>query len=202
MSIEAYPLYWPPGWPRTPAHERQRHRQFSVTFGRAVDDIRGEIQRLAGDPEPIISTNVVLRLDGYPSASASKAAAAREDPGAAVYWVQDGARLSMACDKWDLVEHNLRAITLSIQALRGLERWGSSQIVERAFQGFRALPAAGGADWRLVLKLDGGAPVSEDVIRARFRQLAAAAHPDNGGSHHDFERLTQARDAALREIGA
>lgn len=40
-----------------------------------------------------------------------------DDPGVAVYWTMDGQPQVMACDKWDLVRFNLRAVGLAM-ALR------------------------------------------------------------------------------------
>lgn len=40
-------------------------------------------------------------------------------------------------------------------------------------------------------------PCSADAVRAAWKRLAAAAHPDRGGSHAAFVALGQARDEAL-----
>jgi hypothetical protein len=45
-----------------------------------------------------------------------------------------------ACDKFEGVRHNLEAITLTIRAIRQIERCGASSMLERAFRGFSALP--------------------------------------------------------------
>lgn len=52
---------------------------------------------------------------------------------------------AIACDQFVEVRLNLCAIMLSIRALRQLERCGTSQLLERAFKGFAALPEAAGA---------------------------------------------------------
>jgi hypothetical protein len=64
----AYPLQWPDGRPRTPAHRRTK-AAFSTTFAVARDNLVAEVRRLGGR-NLVISTNVPLRQDGLPSARA------------------------------------------------------------------------------------------------------------------------------------
>jgi hypothetical protein len=128
-----------------------------------------------------------------------------DDVGVAVYWTKMGIdadkrsrtdRRVIACDKWKTVRENLRAVGLALEALRTLERTGSSEILNRAFTGFAALPPAGTKDWRVVLGLENMAVTSSD-IEERYRQLAKDAHPDTGGDHDAMVRLNKAREAAL-----
>lgn len=41
-------------------------------------------------------------------------------------------------------------------------------------------------------------PVTRAEVRRAYRRLALKAHPDQGGNHHDFIKLKQAHDSALR----
>lgn len=149
----------------------------------------------------VISTNVQLRLDGLPYSNQRSPT----DPGVSVWFTlpKDKQRRVLACDKWDLVEHNMRAIARHIEALRGQERWGVGSL-EQAFRGYAALPASTD-DWRDVLEMrdDDGERThqftAEEVTDA-FRRLALTYHPDVGGSHEAFLRLTAARDRAMKEI--
>ena len=50
----------------------------------------------------------------------------------------------------------------------------------------------------LCLPIDGALEVSQ--IKAAYRRLAKEAHPDVGGSHEQFVRITEARDALLEII--
>jgi hypothetical protein len=63
-----------------------------------------------------------------------------DDPGVAVYFELNGRSQVFACDKWDRVEDNLQAIRKTIEAIRGIERWGSSEMLNRIYKGFQALP--------------------------------------------------------------
>ena len=48
--IEAFPLSWPMGWPRT---RLQVEARFNLTFGRARDDLLEEIGRLWTSPQSL-----------------------------------------------------------------------------------------------------------------------------------------------------
>ena len=84
--------------------------------------------------------------------------------------------------------------------LRGIERWGSADMVEQAFSGFVGLPAPSKTEWwREVLGLPAG-PVTAAEIDAAFRARAAAAHPDTGGSDVAMANLNRARADAKASI--
>lgn len=48
----------------------------------------------------------------------------------------------IACDQFKEVRLNMAAIVMTIKAIRQIERCGASSLLERAFRGFSALPAA------------------------------------------------------------
>jgi hypothetical protein len=50
---------------------------------------------------------------------------------------------------------------------------------------------------RETLKLPADGKLETSQIKAAFRRLAQKAHPDVGGSHEEFVRITEARDALL-----
>lgn len=131
---EAYPLHWPPSWPRTIIKAPANFAETSAW--RSYNDINEEIRRLGGK-NVIVSSNLTRNRDGSISSVQRKI----YDPGIAVYFDLDGQPQCFPCDRWDKPEHNLRAIVKSIEALRGLERWGAKTMVRAAFKGFQALPA-------------------------------------------------------------
>jgi hypothetical protein len=185
---EAYPLSWPDGWKRVPRRTRSR---FEVTgFGRARDFLLAEIRRMGGTGV-ILSTNIPLRLDGLPYANSREP----NDPGVAVYFHYGKRDMCFACDAYVTVRENAYAIAKTIEALRGIERWGASDMMERAFRGFAALAAESQGDWWDVLE---GLPTADrDTINAQYRERARSAHPDAGGSHAAMSQLNAARDSAL-----
>lgn len=217
MSTTAYPLCWPPAWPKTPSPKRQRARFYQlktryVTYGdgsshavkdrteasikSARDDVFAELRRL-GVKSVVISSNVELRLDGLPYSN-------RRDPddsGVAVYFVRDGRQQCIPCDKWDRVSDNLTAIARTIEALRGIERWGAKSMMDAAFSGFKALPeTAGGTPWWEILGVESEAAVEE--IRAAWRRKAKEVHPDvEGGSETAFHTAQVALRMGLQARG-
>ena len=186
---ESYPLQWPEGWARSNA---SRSRFKVASFVQVRDRVLSQL-RMLGGANRVITSNLPVRLDGLPYAYAAEPA----DRGVAVYWVEAGRERVIACDRWRNVRDNLHAIELSLDALRGLARWGTSSIVERAFAGFAALPPAA-PEWRIVFGLASAASMEDvDVV---YRLLARTAHPDRGGSHEAMQRLNAARAAARAEL--
>jgi hypothetical protein len=182
-----FPLAWPVGWPRSRGPQRARFgaRGRGATVNDGVDLLWNELRRL-GARDVVISTDVILRSDGWPSGSASEPA----DHGAAVYFTIKGQPRALACDKWDRVADNLQALGKHVEAIRGQLRWGVGS-VEQAFGGYKALPAVGArVDWHVVL---GVAPsASWEEIQRRRRELLEQHHPDRGG---DPERAAAVNEA-------
>lgn len=195
-SHQRFPLEWPEGWPRTEPHRRVRAR-YTVEFEKARRELTRELVRLDARNEDlaVLSTNIPIRKDGHPYASYPKIT----DPGVAVYFWRDGKQHVIACDAWVLVKDNIRAIGLTIEALRAMERSGASGILERAYQGFEALPAPGGEDdWRTVLQVPGCRDLNE--ANHAYMKLRGNHHPDRGGKAEDFYRINRAIAAAEKEL--
>lgn len=191
-----YPLAWPAGWKRSTVRGGMRSGNFKVTFDKALKDLSDEIERMGGR-YPLISSNVELRLDGQMRRDKGEPV----DRGVAVYFEHKGQQKVFACDTFTTVRDNIRAIGLTIAALRSIERYGASAMLERALSAFEALPAPNSQTWRDVLELSKGGAVDRDMIETQFRRLAVSRHPDrSGGSHEAMSKLNAARDAALREI--
>lgn len=205
--IEASPLTWPDGWPRTPEHrrtsakfgKREKHREYNwqskkpLSIADGVSRVTDELEKLGvkhGDM--IISTNLQLRLDGLPRSGQGEP----RDSGVAVYWVAKGKpQRVMAVDTYNRVADNLAAIAATLEAMRAIERHGGAQILDRAFTGFTALPSSGPA-WHVVLGVRPNA--TADEIRDAYRRKAMEKHPDTGGSHAAMAELNAARDEGLK----
>jgi len=146
---------------------------------------------------PVISSNLPLRRDGLPYAGQAEP----RDPGVAVYFQWKGKSLVLASDRWDRVGDNFRAIEKAIEAMRGLDRWGVSEMLDRAFSGFAALPEPSrprSTCWE-VLGVD--QRDSLDVIETMYRAKTKRAHPDLGGSHDEMARLNRAIEEARAAKG-
>ena len=195
MTVEAYPLSWPAGRNRTEDFRREAAK-FDVGFARARDNLVDEIKRLTGttrwgDAKIVISTNLALRRDGLPLANQRQP----DDVGVAVYFTYKQHQRCFACDRWMKIEHNMQAIAKTIEALRGIARWGTGDMLDAAFTGFSALPPPTGSvatdePWHQVLNVPAHA-ATEDV-RMAYRRAALGAHPDKGGSNDAMARVNGA----------
>lgn len=191
MTTEAYPLYWPEGRPRTVQHRRE-NAKFSTSFARARDDVIRQIEMMCGkyshqrkEANVVVSTNIALRRDGLPLAGQR----IPDDPGVAVYFTYKKRQMCFACDRWKKIEDNMQAVAKTIEALRGVARWGTGDMMEAAFTGFTALPAPGGGrTWREVLGIQVGTP-SRDMLDEIYRKLRSKHHPDHGGDAEMFHEL-------------
>lgn len=178
---EAFPLSWPFAKPRNKNPQRSR---FDVQFSKARDELIREIELLGGRL-PVLSSNIPLKRDGLPYAGQKEP----DDRGVAVYFTLKGHQFCFACDRWDKVGDNIQAIRHTIAALRGIERWGTGDMVQQAFTGFIALPSQESP--YDVLGVKPGATEAE--IEASYRQKAKLLHPDLGGDPESFRRITEAR---------
>lgn len=224
----AYPLTWPVGTRRTPASERRESKfarreknvhgslaSYHRTIADGVDKIRRELEMLrAGNL--VLSSDLVLRSDGLPYSDQRSG-----DPGVAIYWSRVELRGSktvtvpycIPCDRFTRIADNFYAVGMSIEAMRGMERWGCVS-TEQAFAGFAALPPGSGEGvnaapvkrpWREVLGVgpELAALASDDVlaiVRARHRKLIAEVHPDRGGTDAAAAEVNTALAEAEREI--
>jgi hypothetical protein len=184
--IESYPLTWPHGQPRTQA---RTHSRFKINLARSRDALSAEL-RLLGARDIVISSNVELRRDGLPYANSREPV----DPAVAVYFERKARPFVIACDTYARVADNLRAVGMTVSALRTIHRHGASSMLEQAFSGFAALPAAfREKPWWEVLGVSEKATSTE--IREAWLELTKIHHPDLGG---DSERMAEINAAYQR----
>lgn len=197
-AAKAFPLSWPSGWERA---QKRANGPFKRSLDAARRIVSMEVKRLGGT-DVVISTNLPLRKDGMPYASGVMKI---NDPGVAVYFNFKDKPMCFACDKYHHLQDNMTAIAKTIEALRGIERWGASDMMERAFSGFKALPETASEtqeNWRIVLQIpDNVVPRFEDV-QQQYRYLLKLVHPDYGGERAAFDRLQKAWAEAKKEMGA
>lgn len=194
-----FPLAWPTGWKRTPAHARQRSRfarrsdgQYrhlrDLTFSESRRRLDEELRRLNAR-DVILSSNLRVRDDGGIRADAGGDKAI-SDPGVAVYFTLKGQARCLACDGYLTPAANIAALAAHIDAMRAIERYGVGTL-DQAFAGYAPRLQAAPVDWWIVLGVPSHA--TEDQVETAFRELARTAHPDAGGSEGDMARLTEAR---------
>jgi|SRR5215813_3816952 len=191
MTPKAYPLQWPAGWPKTPVEQRDRSA-FKTELSTALNNLKREILRLGGR-NVLLSSNYTLGNENP------------KDTGVCAYfeWCEHPNRhpqswqpMAIPCDRWNRIEANVQAIALTVEAMRGMERWGAKHMIAAMFTGFKALPPAmNGQEWYTILELDGDETVEE--IKTRYRNLVKIHHPDNGGDPAKFRLIQEAYDFAL-----
>lgn len=199
MIKDAYPLQWPAGWKRNRNPKRSQFADHSIDA--ATNALLEEVRRLNNmrsswtKPDCIISTDLKLRQDGLPYSGQRQPA----DQGVAVYFKFNKQDIVIACDNYTRIQDNIYAIAKTIEAMRAIERYGASDLLQRAFTGFQALPAGPAQrSWWEVLYLKEDARIED--IKSHYRQLAKEYHPDiPGGSKEKFHELQFAYEQALKQ---
>lgn len=170
---------------------------------REVDALRGRDVVLEIDvEEKHIRRDGKIRADARPT-----------DPGVVVAFESKHGPLLYRCDSYNrpawgardipVWQANVRAIALTLEALRAVDRYGATETGQQ-YAGFKALPAGRAmpashmtSDYarRLVLALAGEDewPHHPDTVRVVLKRARRAAHPDhNGGDHSEWDELEQA----------
>lgn len=111
--------------------------------------------------------------------------------------------LRYPCDRFATWQDNLRAIALSLEALRKVDRYGVTTAGEQ-YRGFLAIesrtsmtPAAARRYLFRLVPSAGPGITDAELIRAAKR----AAHPDTGGDVDTWQRVVDA-ERAIRENAA
>jgi hypothetical protein len=207
MTRSPFPLDWPVGAPRKRWRDNSDFDK-SRGFNAARDGVLDQL-RLFKASHVVITSNLPTNGKGLPhSASVGQL----DDPGIAVYWVKAGKEHVIACDRWRTCMENMRAIEKTLEALRGIARWGSTEMVEQAFAGFAALPPGSGTNaytapeqsrpktWREIFGVNiepwASLPLPDllAIVKSRHREQIKEAHPDKPGGSLE---LTQQLNAAL-----
>jgi hypothetical protein len=189
-------------WPGTPtANLDRRASPFKATYQDTMDLLERELAHLAA-VNIVIHCEVErsqLRNDGWMKADTRVAG-----PAVIVAFKAAGELYSYPCDTFTEWKANLRAIALSLEALRKIDRYGVTSRGEQ-YQGFRALPAAERTRTQITPEaaaafIAGKVPgvetgallASKPLFEAIFKLTQKSSHPDAGGSNDDFVRLQEA----------
>lgn len=190
-------------WLRPPV--ARRSSPFSASWSTTLELLGREIDLLGG-ADFVIEVDTEerhIRLDGQLRADAKV-----DQPAIVVAFEtkQHGSML-YRCDRYyagayrprgDSWQHNVRAIALTLEALRAVDRYGATETGQQ-YTGFKAI--GGGAPmpassprmtrddaWRIVAELNGMSVF--DAKRAQpaalIRSARAAAHPDRNAGNHDL----------------
>lgn len=201
MRYEIRPLV---AWtdPETPV--RRSTSRFRASWQDTLEFLSAEIGKIGGQEPVVIQLDVQegdIRLDGMLRANARVG-----HPGVVVSFGSDFGPLRYATDAYERDwahgmpswQGNLRAIALTLEALRAIDRWGVSKRGEQ-YTGWKALPATSGttfpsADEALRwMREQAGDTASLRSARIVYRDLAKRLHPDAGGNADEWEKLSAAR---------
>lgn len=179
----AYPLAWPFGWPKTELIRKEDAR-FKTTLSAALSMLKDEVCLLGGK-NLVLSSNYTLGVKNP------------KESGVVAYFDYENQPVAIPCDRWRRVEHNVKAIALTVEAMRGMDRWGAKAMIKAMFQGFKALPAATDGNWWDILGVAQNA--SRDFVKEAYRGLVKKHHPDAGGSVLHFQKIQRAYESFERQ---
>lgn len=183
-------------WPAEPTPDwRRRQSPFRAKYAATLDLLESELGHLKAK-DVVIQAYFDLREirnDGWPRSSARPS-----KPGVIVSFESGKDSYSYPCDRFRDWEDNLRAIALSLKALRDVNRYGVTQGHEQ-YQGFKRLPSAASSPtdhkataYAFMARHSG---MAYDSVRSdpemAYRAAARTLHPDRGGSHDLFVQLQQ-----------
>lgn len=192
-------------WPgaATPASRRRSSRTFTVSAAATLQELEAEIARHSGR-DAFLEVDVTerdVRQDGSLRSSARPGS-----PGVVLYFTHptQGA-LRFAADSHQVWHHNVRAILLTLEALRSVERYGAVQDAQQ-FRGFKALPAStttltmGRSAAIEILAAHSQINIAQDaeldLLREAYRRARARTHPDVVGHDRHWHLV----EAAAREL--
>lgn len=191
-------------WPRSDTVQRKTGDQFKASYDQTISKLLYEINVIRGQ-NVVLQTNHRerdIRMDGLPRKDAMEPS----HPGVVASFDCPHGPLMFACDTYEKWIANLRAIALTLENLRAVERYGATKHGEQ-YTGYAALPASASHGFRsadeaakfimAAAGVNGDARNffndSADGRAAILRKAAANMHPDSGGSHDQFVKLQAAK---------
>jgi hypothetical protein len=198
----------------------ERGGTFKATIGQSVQQIRYELAML-GVAQGVIELDVRehdIRKDGQMRQTLRTAVMS---PRVRLSFELPGVGpLQYPCATYARHEHNLRAIGLTLEAQRAMDRYGATRRRQQ-YTGWKALPPGGdnaAADEqhmsaenaaRFLSRVAGWPETHDvreiiedpDVMRSFYRDACKATHPDTGGDPKVFQRVQMARRVLDREQG-
>lgn len=201
-----------------PSGDREMSR-FTATWTQTEKLLIAEVFAIQfkGMPDPVIEVDVperAIRIDGGLYANAKA-----ETPAVVVAFESRHGPLIYRCDRYvpgwgskmEAWQHNVRAIALTLEALRAVDRYGATRTGEQ-YRGFRALPAGTGLASTSMTTDDAlkviarHAEVHESVLKERkdlrefTRRAKGATHPDrHDGAQFLWNHVTDAIEVLRRQ---
>lgn len=194
--------------PVTPYNSRRR-APFKVDRETALADVSYELEHLG-------ATSFVLEIDisaYWVNADGTLRKGARaEGPRIVISAETDKGPMRMACDTYDQGTGNIRAIGLTLTALRAVTRYGAATKGEQ-YTGWLAIPASTTLTtrteaawvtlWREATGEEGTMPKENrtiEMMKEYYREAVKCAHPDVGGTDDRMAAVNRARETILLDL--
>lgn len=190
-----------PTWPHAATAARPRFA-YKASYQTIITDLVSELSAL--DPHDVILQMALplksIRRDGWPVTDARPM-----HPGVILIVYTDDGPLELACDENGPWQHNLRAISLTLEALRAVERHGATK-KRQQYAGYLAAPVATSTERAeaaaaIAFLAGAGSQVVSEILddpqmrEAYYREAVKRVHPDTGGDAEAFRKLQAAREA-------
>jgi hypothetical protein len=173
-----------------------RHSPFRSTLSTTLNLLAREIRMLNGK-QIVVMLDIRerdIRLDGLPRADARIG-----EPCVALSFESNWGPVRKVTGEYRTWQDNLRAISLSLEALRSVDRYGVSKSGEQ-YRGWRALPVSTDGAALLTTSDEAVDFLSQwfvdgnDDLDAALRKAMMETHPDHGGDSDEFRKVLKCRD--------
>jgi hypothetical protein len=184
-------------WPGAKTKDRKRS-QFKAGYSDTLQAIERELRHLQ-------ATNVVIQADCdvrmIRNDGMLRADAKLNGPGVILSFDSKHGPLSYPCDTYIHWTCNLRAIALSLEALRSVDRYGVTRRAEQ-YQGWARLPGPAPAPTMNASTAAGilvnaagvdFSRINRDNLADVYRRACAKTHPDAGGDAEKFKQVQAAK---------
>lgn len=179
------------------------YSQFDSPWSKTQAQLAREIEHLGGSdvvievdvPERGIRNDGMLRADAK-AATPAVVVAFESKHGPMLY--RSDRYVGRYYDQGPDWQQNVRAVTLTLEALRAVDRYGATETGQQ-YAGFKALPAGRAMPASHMTRdqaaeiIRGHGPVDSPSLEASWKAARAATHPDrNGGEQAAWDRVEEA----------
>jgi hypothetical protein len=178
-----------------------RPSPFSAPMGRTTRLLARELRALDAERAvlEVALRETQIRVDGLPRADARP-----EIPAVRLSFDSRWGPLRYETGEYRRWEDNVRALALSMEALRAVDRYGVSKRGEQ-YRGWRALPMSTSTtdprdlvvtpeQARQVIEEALGGPISDGRLDDAIRRAILRTHPDRGGDPQRFILVQRAKE--------